>query len=448
MQDITQYINAQMPTKQAVQDVADHASGVARTRTVCRLRHSDLTPFYLPNPPDPNDPTSLSDFVISTAMSMNTAQDVHYDCDIAFLELPQLGQFNTLRDLIQVYYQYVAPDGTVLMDVPVGIFRFILPDRELHDAGNVWQIKGWDPTYDLAQLWFMDTYVVPPDYPITAAVKQILMADVLPPSQGGRQPTLDGSGHWLGWPDANRPALTPAGCEDVGPNVPASRIQIVDSAIASDIPIPFTRKTNKLAAVNQLLQSINYQPLWCDEHGNFRSAPMPYYNDFTPTTDYTFVTGEMTGLHPGAATLIDPVTVKLGDQSQLANVIHVICENNGKLPLSSVAYNLNLNSAISVPNLGRAIMKLIQDDKIANQDVCDLRAAIELQNASMLTEGVEWTTPIYPWFQAHDYVALNIYNRQGTLEVDSTVNPFAVSVWSLDFGTMQMRWTAGRAVAT
>jgi hypothetical protein len=129
-------------------------------------------------------------------------------------------------------------------------------------------------------------------------------------------PTVSATG--TAWPDVNNPGLTPAGCPDVGPNIPAHRVAIDDSPVTIPYPIPLTRKTNRLTAVNNLLKAINYWPLWVDEHGVFRSSPMPYYYNFVPGAGWTYTTSEITeaGLKRNG-TIKPPVKVSIADQTAL-----------------------------------------------------------------------------------------------------------------------------------
>jgi hypothetical protein len=108
---------------------------------------------------------------------------------------------------------------------------------------------------------------------------------------------------------------------------------------------------------------------------------------------------------------------------------------------------MSLNSAISVPRLGKARVLHIQDDSIRDPEVLKFRAFVELQFAALATQSVTWQTWLNPFHQTHDYVALNVYSPDGkTIEVDSQTYPFQENSWDMDLSAYTMSHVGGRIV--
>lgn len=396
-----------------------------------RLLDQTLTPVTTGGRSNVGDPADLSDYVVSCTTTSDVTQTVTGTAQFTLRETaPQLGTsitINPLTHMIQVVWQYWATppsatsSGDLLLEVPWGVYGLIIPDRTVTDAGDIWSVQAADPSYQLNQLPFLNAWTVAAGTNVVTAITQILTAGAIPLSQGGT-------------------GQTPVGLDFAGPGLPASRINIAPTTLTTPATIVYTSKDTVLSAVNALLDSINYQPLWVDGSGVFQSAPKPNYAESVPSPAWTYASGPN-------STIQQPVTWRVTDQTGLANIVKVISENaTAGQTFSSVAINNNNTvSALCLSTLGRAMVLVIEDDTIPDQDSCDLRAHVELQAAAVLGEQIQFGAWPNPILQPHDVIAFTYTSPDGTVSINNA-DGWEITGLALDCQARTLQVQAGRVV--
>lgn len=131
-----------------------------------------------------------------------------------------------------------------------------------------------------------------------------------------------------------------------------------------------------LTVANQLLEEINYKPVWFDSNGIavLEPAAVPDAANITRMFDSA-----------DKSTLLLPQLSRETDVWQAPNVWTVTCANPDKVALmSATAVNENPQSPLSVPRRGRRICSYRQVDNIASQEALQAYAD-KLRDESMIT---------------------------------------------------------------
>ncbi len=409
---------------QQVIDTINRMSGSAHPTTrYAVLDERTQQPVVLPSP-----------LLVDTGKITNdTTQNTHRSLAITLLEPVGL---NTLQHLIQPWFGFNDNAGNLLFEVPLGVFRPVLPDRLLQDSQNIWTIAGLDRTVDITIIPFANDYAIPSGNNVIGAVVAMMMMDQNPRSEAGaRQPI---SSPYV-WPDANNPGMTPSGLDDEGPNFPAARIRATPTTFTTIGPVIGTRQDKKSDIANTMLDTISYYPLWVDEGGSLRLQPKPYYNGSTPAVEWTYATDATSIIRPG-------VQQQLSNQADLVNCVGLECAPSGGPVIYSEQKNHSTDSAISIPNRGKTVRRNLQNNLIATQAQADLAAYIALVEFALQTDTVSWSTAINPLHQSHDIVALNVRNRDGKPEISSSAHPYIMISHSWDLNTYVQTNVAGRLV--
>jgi hypothetical protein len=408
---------------QAITDLVNRANGYEVTTMSVRYQLLDKAL----NSIGAND--DISAYVEPNAkIEHNTGNSVHRSLSLTYHENNAV-DFNTLHHNVKVYLRWHKPDKSLLLEVPVGVFTVILPDRNVQKRGTVWTLQMLDLTAIISQCAFLNTYGIAQGSSYVSLVGSILSASDLPASYTG----------YTG-PSAG---ITPAGLDFASAGIPLSRLQLIPhSTILTPTSLLANPGDNVLAFCDSLLKGANFYDLWADEVGNIRTSPIPYYAGQNPGTSWSYSNDA------ASSTIKGYVQQKLSQAtSDLANVVKILSNNNGTSPISSQRMNLSPNSAISIPNWGRAVTKVIQDDKIPDQASCDFRCYVELQKAATLAEQVTLTTAINPFFQDHDFIALNITDSDGNTKIGTGAYGWEVSDFAWDLATFEQTITAGKLVA-
>lgn len=156
--------------------------------------------------------------------------------------------------------------------------------------------------------------------------------------------------------------------------------------------------TGYLEIINQLLDEINYNPLWFNASGAAVLEPAS-----VPTAaniDHTFDTGDI-------RSLMLPQIQRDTDLYSAANVFLCICSNADKsAAMTASAENTNPQSPLSIPRRGRRIMKVVRVDNIADQ--AELQAyADRMRNESMISgETIQISTALLPGFGVADVTGI------------------------------------------
>ena len=140
---------------------------------------------------------------------------------------------------------------------------------------------------------------------------------------------------------------------------------IVSSTLETSIAIEFPIGTSKLKACNDLLEAINYYPLYADSFGYIRSKP--YELPTARTIDAFYATNKTSIIQPGAQEELDIFNAP--------NKIVRYLENVERGYLISSITNDDPNSKLSTINRGRTIVDVAAVSDIADQGSLDAYVA-------------------------------------------------------------------------
>ena len=189
--------------------------------------------------------SDISDRLLGGIVERSNFANVHGTCKLVIEDAIAWG-----RDRVRPYM--ILENNGVSARFNLGVFVLTTPDSTRGDDPITYSASGFDLLF-LLQAGPSDTYVVTSGTTYLAAVQAILTA-----SGVGGTVQLDGTRQSTTLPNVMVWALVP------------------------DDP------TSWLSMINDLLDAINYQGLWCDENGTFRSGP--YARPSTRTSEWTFDT--------------------------------------------------------------------------------------------------------------------------------------------------------------
>jgi hypothetical protein len=152
----------------------------------------------------------------------------------------------------------------------------------------------------------------------------------------------------------------------------------------------FEPGTEKLEAINALLQAINYTPIHVDVYGYFTS--MTYRSPSIRAAEYTYKDDELSIIYPGMEEELDLFNVP--------NKWVVVCSNAEQSLVSSYT-NSNPNSPTSTVNRGRTIVDYREVTDIADQQSLDAYVQRIAFEASQVYGKLTFETAINP---LHDYM--------------------------------------------
>lgn len=209
-----------------------------------------------------------------------------------------------------------------------------------------------------------------------------------------------------------------------------TKINIIETDLTLRTTKEFEIGTEKLRAINELLQEINYTSLWVDESGYYTAKPYILPNE--REVEYSYSDGELSIMHPGMEEELD-----LFDTP---NKFIIVASNPENLPLVSRYENINPKSITSIPNRQRAIVDYREVDDIANQKALDEYTKRVAYEASQVFGYVNFNTAIMPFHSYSDLLEI----KNSTLGIDAN---YIETRWraKLQAGA-QMEHTARRVI--
>jgi hypothetical protein len=156
------------------------------------------------------------------------------------------------------------------------------------------------------------------------------------------------------------------------------------------VDMEFDPGTEKLEAINALLQAINYTPIHVDVYGYFTS--MIYRSPSIRSAEYTYKDDELSIIYPGMEEELDLFNVP--------NKWVVVCSNAEQSLMSSYT-NSNPNSPTSTVNRGRTIVDYREVTDIADQQSLDAYVQRIAFEASQVYGKLTFETALNP---LHDYM--------------------------------------------
>ena len=278
--------------------------------------------------------------------------------------------------------------GDTFLTYPLGIFLMSSPTRKEQSGSVQRTIEGYDKMQILADDKFTSRYAVPKNTTYTGAVANIIQ------SAGITKFTLEQTSK--------------------------------ETQTVLEWPIG----TPKLEACNDLLQAINYVPLYADAYGYIRSNP--YILPETRGADTSYITDkESIVLYGGEEEL---------DIFGAPNKIVRYLENTERQYLESTATNSDPNSKLSTISRGRTIV-----DVAAVSDIAD-QASLDAYVARIMAEKKVYQKLIFD--------SLNMPNHENNdcLYLDygplGTSGKFIETAWEMDLATGgKMRHVCRKAVS-
>lgn len=161
--------------------------------------------------------------------------------------------------------------------------------------------------------------------------------------------------------------------------------------------------TSYLDIVNELLNEINYAPLWFDQDGVAVIKPLS-----TPTAvniDHILDAEDIRNR-------VLPGIQSQTDINSAPNVFVCVCSNADKsAPMRAVAENTNPQSPLSIARRGRKITKLIQVNNIASQEALQAYANRQVTESLLSGEVITLRTRLLPGFGVGDVTAIRYGDR-------------------------------------
>jgi hypothetical protein len=265
----------------------------------------------------------------------------------ARFRLKDRGEINWLSDRIQPFALLRMRDGKYI-EFPLGIFLLSSPTRKDSNKNVYRDVDAFDGLLILRDDKFDLRYTVPAGTNYRQAVINILAS---------------------------------AG-------ITKHNIEQTDKVLPIDME--FEPGTEKLEAINALLQAINYTPIHVDVYGYFTS--MTYRSPSIRSAEYTYKDDELSIIYPGMEEELDLFNVP--------NKWVVVCSNAEQSLMSSYT-NSNPNSPTSTVNRGRTIVDYREVTDIADQQSLDAYVQRIAFEASQVYGKLTFETAINP---LHDYM--------------------------------------------
>lgn len=310
------------------------------------------------------------DNVIDGEISMDSLASIKRT---AKFKLKDDGSINFLSDRIRPYLRLYVPPGKLLgryyyflqssysaefdlragpneggwVEFPLGIFLLSSPTRKDYNQNVYRDVEAYDGLLILRDDKFDTRYTVPAGMNYRQAVINILAS---------------------------------AG-------ITKHNIEQTDKVLPVDME--FAPGTEKLEAINALLQAINYTPLYVDVYGYFTS--MTYRSPSIRSAEYTYKDDELSIIYAGMEEELDLFNVP--------NKWVVVCSNAEQSLMSSYT-NSNPNSPTSTVNRGRTIVDYREVTDIADQQSLDAYVQRIAFEASQVYGKLTFETALNP---LHDY---------------------------------------------
>lgn len=265
----------------------------------------------------------------------------------ARFKIKDKGDINWLTDRIQPFALLRMRDGKYI-EFPLGIFLLSSPTRKDENNSVYRDIEAYDGLLILRDDKFDVRYTVPA-------------------GANYRQAVID--------------ILSSAG-------ITKHNIEQTDKVLPVDME--FAPGTEKLEAINALLQAINYTPLYVDVYGYFTS--MTYRSPSIRAAEYTYRDDELSIIYAGMEEELDLFNVP--------NKWVVVCSNAEQSLMSSYTNN-NPNSPTSTVNRGRTIVDYRKVTDIADQQSLDAYVQRIAFEASQVYGKLTFETALNP---LHDYM--------------------------------------------
>lgn len=328
----------------------------------------DITPYV--DPSSPPQITHDSTQAVPRTIKLRVRADMPLDPD---------------HHVIRARYLLRTADGG-MVNWPVGTFPIHWPTRTVSPS-RTWQVVDGSDVTGLLLDQFEQSYSVPAQTDYLTAVRGIVA--------------------------------------DLGSDWPLRLVMdnpsLFDPGLVAPAGLTWAAGKTRLSAINDVLQVINFVPLWADESGILRTTRIPDYDTlpasflFDTTAGASIVTGDLTDT---------------ADPSQVINRVLVKVENPDPTlgPAFSIEYiNDKPDSPVSTTRLRRTRTLEIADSRIPDSDTATRRGQVEAQAAAMGFSSTTVNTFAFPFGQNLDVYEL----RLSTLDEGPNVIDVMEQKWTV-----------------
>lgn len=288
------------------------------------------------------------DNVLSGEVNMSWLADIKRT---ARFRLTETGQIDFLSDLIKPWARlHLPPYGTDdWVEWPLGVFMLKSPERHDEPASGVIirDVEAFDQLLTFADDKVTTRYTVTAGTVVTTQVSTLL----------GSIPKL---------------------------------ITVSVSTVPADKE--YEPGTSKLAVINDLLSSINYNSLSFDENGY--ALVQPYVTPSARPIEYTYTDDDTSIIIAGAGQTLDLFSV--------ANQWTVVVSEPDRPLLVSTYTNNEPTSPTSTVNRQRTIVDFRTEQDAADQAALNAKVARLAFEASQVYESVNWSSGINPLHSGND----------------------------------------------
>lgn len=271
-----------------------------------------------------------------------------------------------IKEILPREYIYQEIEGEWL-EYPLGIFLLSSPEKVEQGPEVYREIEAYDGSIILEEDKFTDRYTIKAGTRYDLAIIKIL--------------------------------------KDAG--IKKYNIEETDKVLPNDSE--YEPGVSKLVVVNELLDAINFTPLWVDEWGYFTASRYIPPSERAP--DYEYLDDELSVIENGSSEELDLFSVP---NKWLVTYENLDGGEDEKIFLQSVYENNNWNSPTSIQSRGRVIVDYRTIDDIADQEALDAYTKRIAEEASQIYGKIKFTTANMPFHSYMDIIRI----RNQTLEID------------------------------
>lgn len=309
----------------------------------------------------------------SNRVSMHSLAQIKRTGHFTFKE-NELKDVDWLNDRIRPTFCLQMPDGG-WVEWPLGTFLISSPTRR-HNASVTREIEAYDASVILLEDKFDNRYRIPAGTKYIEAITSV----------------LTGVGIW--------------------------KVNIANHPGTLATDKEFEIGTDKLTAINELLETINYTSLWFDEYGY--ATAKPYILPTNREAEYAYRTNSISIIHPGALNEVDLFNVP--------NIWIVAVSSPEIETLVSKYVNSWPTSKTSTVSRKRNIVDFRTIDDIYDQQTLDAYAKRLAYGASQVYDKLVFDSANMPH---HSYSDMLLIDHKG-LDINSK---FSETSWEMDLSS-------------
>lgn len=332
------------------------------------------------------DTADLGPAASASGYSQSRDDDVQMRLNGFSLDLSLAPAVDPLHHYIQVVHQaWSGPDQERLyFEKPVGLFSMTLDERLIDYTGQYLNATLLDWTSMLTEIELITPYTVKGGTNIQLAIQAALTQSNMPTSQGGTGTT---------------PNLTAY----AGPGLSLSRMTIDPT----DVTLPMDRTWDRGTAVSTLVKELGeipgYAGFYGDPFGQLYLPLKPNLRESIPAIDRVYDMVQRQNI-------LSSVSERFLDFESLANLYHLYSEpaDDTSSGIEVEVANMNTDSAISIPRLGRVRPKSEVMNNITDSGLLQRAALIGLQEVTSLQAQLSFDSYPDPWSMSGDNLDVTV----------------------------------------